>query len=311
MFTYCRYASNSLALNIDLTVADTDIICLEHVVVQLTIDLVRTDDPQYDYDDYYNAAQHGSSTLDDVLMHSYVRRGDISITMTSPSKTQSTILPYRDRDFINTRGYWKWPFLSVHFWGENPAGTWTIRVSSRSVATAAIVSDVKVTLYGTKQVPYSVGQIPSTCSPSCHPSKGCLSPECCDACRAYRDAVTLECLSSCPNGTQAVNNYCINTNESINYEYESGTVSSAHDQITPTAVYVPTGTSTLSHATSSSDYLYATPTSRPQPTGNPFLKIDKDKDKGLAISASVWQCCSHLAVVLLCFSISYYYSVMN
>lgn len=291
-------ASNSSALDIDWRVEKADIACLEHVVVQVTLDLVLADStPQYDYNDYYNA-------LEESLMHSYVRRGDISIVVTSPSNTQSTILPYRDRDFINARGYQQWPFLSVHFWGEDPRGTWNIRVSSRSAATAAVVRDVRVMLYGTEEVPYSVSQIPPMCSPSCHPGKGCSS-KCCDACRAYRDAVTLECLTSCPNGTQSAHNYCIKTNESISYEYESTALSSA--QVTPSTVRVASSSATSASTlgggvTSSSGYLYTIST-RPQPTGNAFLNIDKEKGKGRAISGSVWQCCSHLAITLLCFSI--------
>ena len=33
----------------------------------------------------------------------------------------------RPRDTFATT-FEEWPFLSVHFWGENPAGTWKLEV---------------------------------------------------------------------------------------------------------------------------------------------------------------------------------------
>ena len=61
----------------------------------------------------------------------YYPRGNLQITLTSPSGTRSTLLLPRNRDnFAST--FDDWPFLSVHFWGEDPSGQWTLEVSNMS-----------------------------------------------------------------------------------------------------------------------------------------------------------------------------------
>lgn len=41
----------------------------------------------------------------------------------------STVLPTRSSDYSSAK-FDNWPFLSVHFWGENPAGTWKFEITS-------------------------------------------------------------------------------------------------------------------------------------------------------------------------------------
>ena len=55
------------------------------------------------------------------------RRGDLSVELISPVGTKSTMLPQRATD-KTYKGFNDWTFMSVHFWGENPLGTWTLRV---------------------------------------------------------------------------------------------------------------------------------------------------------------------------------------
>ena len=83
------------------------------------------------------------------LEASHPRRGDIKILLTSPQGTTSTLLPYRNYDYINANGYSSWPFMSVHHWGENPVGRWTLRVYFKSTSGYVSVSGVRMTLYGT------------------------------------------------------------------------------------------------------------------------------------------------------------------
>lgn len=59
------------------------------------------------------------------------KRGDLKLTLYSPSGTRSTLLPPRPQDY-NQNGFHKWPFLSVQSWGEDPRGTWTLTVESVS-----------------------------------------------------------------------------------------------------------------------------------------------------------------------------------
>ena len=55
------------------------------------------------------------------------RRGDLAVHVTSPAGTRSTVLTPRPRD-DSRKGLKDWPFMTLHLWGENPAGEWTVVV---------------------------------------------------------------------------------------------------------------------------------------------------------------------------------------
>ena len=137
------------------------------------------------------------------------RRGDIKIELTSPQGTVSTLLPYRNYDFVNEEGYSDWPFMSVQHWGENPVGRWKLNVTYRSSSGYVRASGIRMTLHGTASVPSSVLAIPSSCHSDC--LSGCSGPtsSSCDTCKKFRVASTLECVSKCPNTTYAHNKYCL------------------------------------------------------------------------------------------------------
>ena len=138
-------------------------------------------------------------------------RGDIYIQLVSPNGTLSTLLPFRMNDVVvydRTTGaaYSDWPFKSLHFWGENPAGTWKITVVYNGTSGTVIVSNTTAIFYGTSQTPQAV---PPACDQAC--ARGCFGtgPSNCDVCapRYYRDVVTLTCTQTCTSGT-AANGYC-------------------------------------------------------------------------------------------------------
>ncbi|XP_075037384.1 neuroendocrine convertase 1 [Mixophyes fleayi] len=84
----------------------------------------------------------------------YTRRGDLHITLTSPSGTKTVLLTERERD-TSTNGFRNWAFMSVHTWGEDPAGVWTVKitdVSGRKQNQGRIVS-WKLVLHGTSTRP--------------------------------------------------------------------------------------------------------------------------------------------------------------
>lgn len=56
-----------------------------------------------------------------------VRRGDLHVYLTSPAGTKSTLLTMRPRD-DSRLGFNQWPFMTVHNWGENPNGNWTLEI---------------------------------------------------------------------------------------------------------------------------------------------------------------------------------------
>ena len=173
---------------------------------------VHTYGKQYDYDDFTDEVNYYASDIDDVyewLEDEHPRRGDIKIELTAPSGTKSVLLPYRNYDFINEFGYDNWPFMSVHFWGENPVGTWTLKTTYKSRSGYLSLSSVKMTLYGTQQTPTIIANIPSSCHSSC--ARGCFGegPENCDVCSNLRLSSSLKCVEECPNGTYAYEHYCL------------------------------------------------------------------------------------------------------
>ena len=92
------------------------------------------------------------------------KRGDISVTLTSPQGSTSTLLFNRPYDIVTTEGYLNWPFLSVLHWGENPNGQWTIRVYWKNSRGSARMSNISVSLYGVSGTPTAVSETPTVVS---------------------------------------------------------------------------------------------------------------------------------------------------
>lgn len=61
----------------------------------------------------------------------YTRRGDLHITLTSPAGTTTVLLAERERD-TSSSGFRNWYFMSVHTWGEDPSGTWSLKITDTS-----------------------------------------------------------------------------------------------------------------------------------------------------------------------------------
>ncbi len=181
--------------------SDPEIVSLEHVVVIISLNF--DDISQELYNTYAAALENGEPVT-------WPERGQIQITLTSPSGTISTILPTRDSDKL-PGNYTSWPLMSVHFWGENPVGTWTVRIYNlNNVGSVQVTVDIShFVFYGTSQV-QAVSQIPTQCSSECDPTRGCAGSgaEFCDACAELRISFTLECTSSCPEGTTERSGYC-------------------------------------------------------------------------------------------------------
>lgn len=187
-----------------------DIVYLEHVVVNMTL-VLHNYGVGYDVDDFEIESSYlDSDDLYQWLEDPHPRRGDMKIELTSPQGTVSTLLPYRNYDFVNKEGYSDWPFMSVQHWGENPVGMWTLKVTFRTSSSAWVTaSGISMTLHGTATVPVSVSAIPTACDSAC--ARSCSGDESsdCDGCKDYRIASTLECVSACPNTTYVHNKYCL------------------------------------------------------------------------------------------------------
>ena len=186
---------------------------LEHVVLTLSL-TIKNRGTGYSYDDYNTEYANDYLTGDfdalyEWLSDAHPRRGDIKIELTSPQGTKSVLLPYRDYDFINEEGYDNWPFMSVHYWGENPLGTWTLTVIYRSVAGYVHMSGHNITFYGVSSTPTAVSTIPQHCHPYCAGGCSAGGPNNCDSCNNFRVASTLECVDECPSGTVVYKSYCV------------------------------------------------------------------------------------------------------
>lgn len=58
-------------------------------------------------------------------------RGSLLIRLRSPMGTVSTILDKRMKD-DSPESFIKWPFTTVHMWGEYPHGKWTMEIINES-----------------------------------------------------------------------------------------------------------------------------------------------------------------------------------
>ena len=99
--------------------------------------------------------------------------------------------------------------MSVHYWGENPVGTWTLKVTYRSGSGYVYMSGLSMTLYGTETTPTAVSSIPSTCHSYCARDCSGEGPGDCDICSNLRNASNLQCVDECPPGTHLCKRYCL------------------------------------------------------------------------------------------------------
>ncbi len=79
----------------------------------------------------------------------HANRGDLAITLTSPSGKQSRLAERHD-DTGND--YSDWVFMSVQHWGEDLAGTWTVKVADRRAGNAGTLNSVRLDFFGTQPV---------------------------------------------------------------------------------------------------------------------------------------------------------------
>ena len=187
---------------------------LEHVVVQLstTFQGVNTQDylDNNVYENLYEDYTHNE--FDKYLYSVEPNRGDIRLELTSPQGTTSIILPYRILDSWPGE-YTNWPFMSVHFWGEDPSGDWTLTITNRGSSGVVEVSDVQFTFYGTAETSEVISRIPQECHSACKRGCAAAGAEFCDSCRGLRDAATLQCVDQCPEGHTMSSGYCYNATQ--------------------------------------------------------------------------------------------------
>jgi len=78
-------------------------------------------------------------------------RGDLAITLTSPSGTVSRLAESHSDTGDN---YTNWTFSSVRTWGESAAGTWTLKIADvKSSNSGGVLSSATLTVYGSQTGP--------------------------------------------------------------------------------------------------------------------------------------------------------------
>ncbi len=122
-------------------------------------------------------------------------RGGAQLELISPSGTRSMLLDVRPKD-RHPGSYKKWPFMSLHYWGENPHGQWTLSVRYTLLG-SLVLNDLNVTFYGTSETPESIKMIPEVCHSRCRKGCAAVGKRNCDSCKMYRNAHNLKCTTAC------------------------------------------------------------------------------------------------------------------
>ncbi|KAM3849392.1 proprotein convertase subtilisin/kexin type 5 [Diretmus argenteus] len=159
------------------------------------------------------------------IAHSH--RGDLSITLTSPSGTVSQLLANRPLDH-STEGFKDWDFMTTHCWGEEAAGEWSLEIQDtpsqrRHNTELGALKEWSLLLYGTSEQLYPMhreqarsAEMPADsgddlteeysgpCDPECT-ADGCEGPgpQQCVTCLHFFLKFknnTRMCVSDCPSG---------------------------------------------------------------------------------------------------------------
>lgn len=181
----------------------------EHVMVTVNYKMVTSGD-KTNYEGCTIPADH--SQISDPCSHQkdWPNRGDVTITLKSPSGTKSVLMQKRKCDICQD-GISDWSFMSVQFWGENPLGKWDLIIQyDGSSGYLELTGNQTLHVYGVNEIPESVKKIPAHCDSAC--VRGCAASgsKYCDSCKKYRDPVSLECIDTCDK--TIYNGYCLDYN---------------------------------------------------------------------------------------------------
>lgn len=131
----------------------------------------------------------------------YQPRGNLKISLISPSGTISHLLFSRPRDTEDI-AFNSWPFLSVHFWGESPDGTWRLVIQndgSKSTVEPGKLFSWSLVFYGTFEKTYAqrvfndtIRYYPRSTSPSTASLNDCIPKG------LYKMYESDDCVKKCP-----------------------------------------------------------------------------------------------------------------
>ncbi len=92
-----------------------------------------------------------------------VPKGQLEVTLTSPSGMVSRL---SEKGIDTTNFYTNWTFMTVRNWGEDPAGTWTLRVADRTAGTTGTLTSATITVFGSDGIPLNPPPVVTLWSPA-------------------------------------------------------------------------------------------------------------------------------------------------
>ena len=97
-----------------------------------------------------------------VFSATHQRRGDIEVTLISPSGTAIRLMRSRTAD-TSAAGFGNWKFSANTFWDEDPNGTWTLRVRDARSGSTGTWQNWQLIVHGTGSVgPQPAGNLDGT-----------------------------------------------------------------------------------------------------------------------------------------------------
>ena len=141
-----------------------------------------------------------------VISLKFSPRGALHIVLVSPSGTRSSLLMPRPRD-LSDSGFDKWPFLSVHFWGENPFGMWILEINRHpdilreDQVEGGFLRSWKLAFYGTKENPFPEAEEENGVAISLfedHKLDSSEGERVDEECRESLFSLNEKCVGSCP-----------------------------------------------------------------------------------------------------------------
>lgn len=129
------------------------------------------------------------------------KRGVTVLYLLSPSGTESHLLHSRYNDVVqfSTAGSLSWTFMSVHFWGENPIGTWTLKFKSHLGLSTVTINSWTLTFYGTTTNPLLDSFI--CASSPCQNNGTCSSNQYSYSCQCFGEFTGTDCASTIINSS--------------------------------------------------------------------------------------------------------------
>jgi len=83
------------------------------------------------------------------ISFAFQTRGEVKMTLISPSETPSEILSFRKND-KSSKGIRYFPFMTLFNWGESPRGKWKLVIETQNEDNYGQIDHFSLVLFGSK-----------------------------------------------------------------------------------------------------------------------------------------------------------------